>query len=367
MTEQRPTILVVDDEPQMTVLISSLLEEAGFDAVTAADGKEGLEKAKSDRPDLILCDIQMPVMNGYDMLNAVKTDPELADIPFIFMTGVNTGRFDLRLGMDLGADDYLTKPFTEDALTGAIRSRLTKQRSRRRLFESRLEKLQTGIVLLFPNELHMLVLDILEHSQSLAAAKELPSYLVRQTAAAIAASGKRLGHLHENILLFVMLQLWAKDEAKVASLREERTASYMEVLFSIVDDNVRAADRKTGFLFHCTDAPLRISAAYFGKVMDEVVDNACMFSEFGTPIEVRSEIGEHLVVLSVKDRGRGMSADEVASIGSLLDGDPGTVGRLGTGMGLTIAKTITEIHGGSFKVESEPGRGTTVHLAFPKG
>ena len=127
MKEHKQKILIVDDEKDLRAVVKDVLVDAGYETLTAENGAQGLALTKSMMPDLILCDIQMPAMNGYDLLNAVKMDPELGKIPFIFMTGVNVGQYDLRKGMDLGADDYLTKPFSAEDLIQAVETRLSKK------------------------------------------------------------------------------------------------------------------------------------------------------------------------------------------------------------------------------------------------
>ena len=116
-------ILVIEDEPEMRRNITTLLRYYDYEPVAAANGREGVEAARRDRPDLILCDVMMPELNGYGVLQALQTDPALARIPFIFLTAKGE-KDDLRSGMNLGADDYLTKPIANADLVDAIEARL---------------------------------------------------------------------------------------------------------------------------------------------------------------------------------------------------------------------------------------------------
>jgi DNA-binding NarL/FixJ family response regulator len=116
-------ILVIEDEPEMRRNIASLLHYRDYEPVIAANGREGLDTARREKPDLILCDVMMPEMDGYGVLEALRTDSALACIPFIFLTAKGE-KDDLRSGMNLGADDYLTKPVANAELIQAIESRL---------------------------------------------------------------------------------------------------------------------------------------------------------------------------------------------------------------------------------------------------
>ena len=118
-------ILVVEDDKDLLINITTLLKEEGYETLTAENGKIGIEKAQEFLPDLIICDVIMPVATGYDVLNEISKSKITRSIPFIFLTA-KVERIDIRLGMELGADDYLFKPFDVDELLSAIKSRLNK-------------------------------------------------------------------------------------------------------------------------------------------------------------------------------------------------------------------------------------------------
>ena len=122
------TILVIEDEESILELIRDILILEGFDVITASNGKDGLEAAIFTLPNLILCDVTMPEINGYQVLEELQKHFFTQTIPFIFLTA-RAGRENIRVGMNLGADDYLTKPFDEDELLGAIQDRLKKYAS----------------------------------------------------------------------------------------------------------------------------------------------------------------------------------------------------------------------------------------------
>ncbi|MFM2060497.1 MAG: hypothetical protein RLZZ507_167 [Cyanobacteriota bacterium] len=116
-------ILVIEDETKILLNIQEILELAEFSVITAANGKIGLQLAKTKQPDLIICDIMMPGLNGHEVLAELRQDPKSADIPFIFLTA-KIERNDFRQGMGLGADDYITKPFEPFELLEAVEARL---------------------------------------------------------------------------------------------------------------------------------------------------------------------------------------------------------------------------------------------------
>ncbi|HEY4798206.1 MAG TPA: response regulator, partial [Bacteroidia bacterium] len=133
-------ILLIEDNPEMRENTAELLELASYDVYTAENGKEGVEQVLKIKPDLIICDIMMPILDGYGVLHLLSKKPETAGIPFIFLTA-KTKRNDQRRGMEMGADDYITKPFDDEELIRAIESRLKKSDMLKKEFSKNLEGL----------------------------------------------------------------------------------------------------------------------------------------------------------------------------------------------------------------------------------
>lgn len=122
------TVLIIEDELHMRQNISKLLKLEGYRVLEAANGQAGLEMARASSPDIILCDVSMPGMDGFTTLNLIRSAPALDTVPFIFLTARGDAK-DVRTGMNLGADDYLPKPFTTTDLLNAIEARLNRVQS----------------------------------------------------------------------------------------------------------------------------------------------------------------------------------------------------------------------------------------------
>lgn len=126
-------ILVIEDNNEVRENIAELLELSNYEVISAPDGKVGVQKAVEFKPDLILCDVMMPELDGFSVLRILEKKAETADIPFIFLTA-RTEKADFRKGMSLGADDYITKPFDDVELLDAIEMRLKKKRTHKNYF-----------------------------------------------------------------------------------------------------------------------------------------------------------------------------------------------------------------------------------------
>ncbi len=127
-------ILVIEDEPQMRRNLTTILRLEKFQPIAAENGRVGAELAKKEMPDLILCDVMMPELDGHGVLQSLRADSATAAIPFIFLTAKGE-REDLRTGMNLGADDYLTKPVAKTELLAAITARLQRSEQTQREFK----------------------------------------------------------------------------------------------------------------------------------------------------------------------------------------------------------------------------------------
>ena len=132
------TILLIEDNKDVRENTAEILELSNYKVLTAENGKEGVTLATKEKPDLIICDIMMPVLDGYGALHLLAKNKDTANIPFIFLTA-KTERSDLRKGMEMGADDYITKPFDDVELLNAIEIRLKKTEALKRDFESNME------------------------------------------------------------------------------------------------------------------------------------------------------------------------------------------------------------------------------------
>jgi len=137
-------VLIIEDNDDIRENVMEILQLAGYEAIEAPNGKTGVELAQGQSPDIILCDIMMPELDGYGVLYMLNKNPEMAAIPFIFLTA-KAERLDLRKGMEMGADDYLTKPFDDIELLNAIETRFKKQEQQKEFYSRSLDRLGTLI------------------------------------------------------------------------------------------------------------------------------------------------------------------------------------------------------------------------------
>lgn len=359
-------ILVIDDEEWLREMIHLALRQRGYEVLEAASGTEGIEKARKEVPDLILCDVNMGKVDGYLTLASLRNEAPTAAIPFILMTGLadNAG---MRHGMELGADDYLPKPFTTEQLYAAVEARLKKSQTVRDEAERKLAHLRSNISLILPHEMRTPLNGIISNAELLAtAADTLKPSEIAEMGQEIHNSSLRLERLIENFLIYAQLELIAADPKSVNALRVGKTTHAASVLQRVAGEIAAQSGRAPDLKLETMDLTLPMSNEYFSRVAGEIILNAFKFSPPQTPVVVRLTETFNLVTFSVKDSGRGFSNDQVARIGAYMQFDRKMQDQQGLGLGLTIARRLVELHGGTLIIESEKNVGATVTAKFPK-
>ncbi|MBC8100124.1 MAG: response regulator, partial [Armatimonadetes bacterium] len=216
-------ILVIEDIASLCKDIVDMLRYEGFDSLGAEDGVAGLEAAQQFHPDIIICDIMMPRMDGYEVLKAVRADQQLSGTPFIFLTA-KTDRNDVREGMRRGAEDYLPKPFLATELLDTINVRLDRMHTYQRIADYKITMMRDNIASALPHELRTPLNTILGFSDLLMLdTPNLEPAQVLEWADHITQAGMRLYRLIENYLMYVRIETISRDRARASTLQQKRT------------------------------------------------------------------------------------------------------------------------------------------------
>jgi signal transduction histidine kinase len=359
-----PKILVIDDDDALREIIQLSLEQEGFEVIQADDGAGGVQLASAELPDLILCDVRMERMDGYRTLAALRQDSVTAPIPVILMTGM-ADTAGMRQGMELGADDYLSKPFAVPQLLAAVNARLRKHQTVREVAERKLAELRASISLALPHELLTPLNGILGFSDILISDHtRLQSGEIVAMSEAIRDSAKRLHRLIENFLIFAQIELLQADQ--LHSLREGRTPDARKPLERVARLRAERLSRSGDLVLDLSDAAVAMSEEYFTKIVDELLENAFKFSAPGSPVKVQSEPRDGWLVLRIADHGRGMKVEHIAEVGAYMQFERKIYEQQGSGLGLSVAKRLTELHQGELSIDSQIGVGTTVEVRLPR-
>ncbi|GAK58485.1 two-component hybrid sensor and regulator [Candidatus Vecturithrix granuli] len=371
------TILAVDDNPANLEVLSDYLTEFGFTVLLKQDGEKAVELLQRKLPDLILLDILMPGLDGFETCQRLKQSPDTKDIPVIFMSAL-TDTVDKIKGFELGAVDYITKPFQYEEVLARVKAHLTIQRLQRDLqrknyeLQELLERerkiqedLRLNLSITLPHELRTPLSTILGFAQLLMNQTTLlePTKIVKY-AQGIYEGGERLNHLVENALLYANLKLLRYTPHEKWTWQSEMTVEAMTLITAIARKKAAKVRREDDLTLELSPACIRISPDNFEKILFELLDNAFKFSEPGTPVRIKTIVNGHLCILSISDQGHGMTNEQITRIGAYMQFERKRHEQQGTGLGLIICYLLAQLEGGVLSIDSKIGQGTTVSIVF---
>jgi signal transduction histidine kinase len=304
----------------------------------------------------------MPEMDGNEVLAAIRSNAATQLIPFIFITAM-TERKNVRNGMEDGADDYITKPFTREELLKTVNARLQKSEKINSRSELALDELRNNLILNLPHELRTPLNGILGFGQIL---KDNPESFntseVSEIGNHIYKSANRLFHLIRNYLLYAQLELQKIPFPDSPELNNPDLIC-IEVGNRIASRYERTSDLK----IDSHPGVALVNEPEYIKILEELIDNAFKFSKQGQLVELKCAPKNGKYIVTVVDNGRGINAADLKTIGPLMQFDRRTYEQQGSGLGLIIAKKLTELFHGTLEVQSNPDQGTTVTIELPGG
>ena len=346
-----PGILIVDDTPANVLLLVRMLTERGYKPRTALSGKLALQAARTEAPDLILLDIAMPEMNGYEVCAQLKADAALKEIPVIFISALNE-TIDKVKAFRVGGVDYVTKPFQFEEVYARVQTHLQLRR---------LEKLRDDLTHMVVHDLrHPLTvicgfLDILEFHE----AQKL-SASTRELVTVARRSAEDLLNMIGSIL----------DVSKIGAgeMKLQREPCDLDALIRAVLATTQPLPDNRTVTFDAPESSLTITAdvGLIRRVLQNLLSNALKYTPAGGDVRIVVTPSHGEVRVAVTDTGPGIAPEYHQRIFEKFGQVEDRKNRLGTGLGLTFCKLAVEAHGGRIGVESEVGKGSTFWLTLPR-
>lgn len=365
-------ILVIEDEGILRDEVIQWLMLENYEAFGAGDGLEGVREAFQHQPDLIICDITMPHLDGYGVLLELRTNPATATIPFIFVTA-RAAHEDIRKGMISGADDYITKPFTRLELLGAVRSQFAKKSAiehkhadevkllRGVLAEEKEQRmLKARFVAMFSHDFRNPLSSILSSNSLLRNyADRMNSDQQETHFNRVEASVHQLIQMLDDMLVIAQMEtgnlLFKPEQLNpdqlVQAVVEEFQVIYSET-HSIVYDSHFNSDTSA-------------DPSLLRQIAVNLISNAVKYSPPESEIHVLLDRLDNCVALTVSDQGMGIPKIDQSRMFESFQraSNVGTIA--GTGLGLAIVQQAADLHGGTVHLESQVGVGTSVMVKIP--
>jgi len=358
---QKATILIVDDNPQNLQLMGSIIYDKGYNVSFSTSGANALESISQQLPDLILLDIQMPEMDGFEVCEILKSNLITKDIPVIFLTAV-TDSENIVHGFEIGAVDYITKPFNKGELIARIATQIELKLSREKLTELNAAKDKFFSIIAHDLRNPTFALKLLIHQM----AKNYSSFSKPEILNYLYSLEDATENLH---ILLEDLLLWSKSQWGGLVVQPERIN-----LKSIVDDKIAqcrpAGNNKNIEIKTSIGSDIYINAdeMMLKTVLLNLLSNAIKFTGSHGVINIYAESSEEYILISVNDSGKGINDAELKKLFSINHGVSlnGSNNEEVNGLGLIVCKEFTERNGGEMSVKSEKDKGSTFSFTVRK-
>lgn len=366
MAEKKQRILLVEDNDAMRDGVRDILDLAGYDVVTAGDGEQALAQMNMHTPDLIISDIMMPQMDGYQLYDSIRQNWAWNAVPFIFLTAKGE-RADVRLGKQLGADDYLTKPFDSEDLLVAVEGKLKRSQQLETFSVAAINDLKASIVRTLSHEFRTPLTFIQGYSELLEMSGpgiDINSF--QEFLRGIRRGSERLNRLVEDFLLLVRLETNQMEEAMLANQGE---VSLVDTARNAIRS--RAAQATEANIVVIVEAEpdliVRTNPVYVTDTLARLLDNAIKFSRGrASQVWVRLFRQGDYAHIEVEDHGIGMAPGELPHLFNVLQQiNRSQYEQQGAGLGLAIAHGLAQVLGGKILVSSTEGVGSKFALALP--
>ena len=361
-----PTILIVDDNPNNIKVLAIILKQFNYKIVIAADGVGAVEMVDRVRPDLILLDIMMPVMDGYEACRIIKSKKENVNVPVLFLSALDE-KESIVEGFEAGGVDYITKPFNKEELFSRIRTHLELK-----LVRDEIEQSNNHLTEL--NSMKDKILSVIGHDlrDPISSLKMTLDYLGQ---ANLKSCDDFLDYIetmsftiNEVFSLLENLLGWAKSQSGNVIINPE-IIKLSDLIQSVYRLQRSSIENKKLFFENSVDRDISVFADFNSlyTVIRNLISNAIKFTPKEGSIFLEAETLESTVLIKIKDTGIGIPPENISK---LFDSKKhfttyGTNNESGSGLGLVLCKNFMEMNGGAIEVKSEVGKGTTFLITLP--
>ena len=353
-------LLVVEDTQDVREEICDILKMEDYEVLNAENGLEAMKIAKSELPDLIVSDIMMPIVDGYQFFKELKKFPSTENIPIIFLSA-KADNEDIRYGMNLGADDYLTKPLSPENLIISVKNKLQKAEK----YNEKLEELRKNISNFLPHELKTPLNGILGFSEYLKnSISDISREEMEEIVNYIYDGGIRLQRFVENYAAFADLNVLISDKYAIDKIRKTPFIETNEIIEKEAKKHIKNEYRENDLELNIEDESIRIEEYHLKKIINELLDNAIKFSIPGNKIKISAITKKNKYIFKVYNKGRGITEEQIANIGGFMQFDRKEYEQQGLGLGLAIVQLIAKVYDAKMEVKSEPNDFFSISITF---
>lgn len=365
--ESTGSILVVDDNPLIVNVLKNLLASENYQVYSAANGKEALSVLDKKAIDVVVCDVMMPHMDGYELHHNIRQKAECAHIPFVFLTALGDN-VEITKGKESGADEYVVKPFQPENLLAIVRGKVVRSRNLKNLSEERYDHYRKRVIHTLSHEFRTPLVAINTGTELLIDQHgKLDIEKAKNLLEAIRRGGQRLENLVNDFMLLQQI------EAGIA-LRLYDTRAAARVFSELINDALSSQEdliSREGFRLevvnNTTVEKVKVYDIQIYDIIGRIISNCLKFRTDNRTIEVHLYPQHDELVAEIRDRGLGINLDRVKEVIDVFGQiDREKLEQQGGGLGLAIASRYAHINKGRLEFDRRNGGGSIVSLILPK-
>lgn len=368
-TEGKSSVLIVDDNPLIRNVLQNILLHENFEVSVAANGISALSILEDRVCDVILCDVMMPEMDGYQLLTAVRSKKNLEMVPFVFLTGLDS-EIETDKGLRSDCDAYLTKPFDPQKLIATLKGRVARSQNIKKVADDQRDHFRRRVLQTVSHEFRTPLVAVSTGSEmlmdQLKMGQEVDFKEAQKLLEAIYRGGQRLERLISDFMILQQIELGIAESFQARNSRLCKVSGSVQMA---VDAMMSVANENQIELSIHGEMPgisVKVCETQLVESIKRLIDNGIKFSMSPNRVEVKVERTSTEVVISVIDSGPGFDPIKIQeAVGAFSQVDRDRLEQQGGGLGLAIADKLVVLNGGRLKFSLAEGTGGVVSIILP--
>ena len=367
VTNSDAAVLVVDDNPLIVNVLKSLLSSQHYNVYVSSNGEEALEVLNKKDIDVVICDVMMPQMDGYQLHQMMRQQSEHSHIPFVFLTALSDSS-EVSKGRETGVDDYLVKPFDPRELLSIVKGKVERSRNIKNSSQEKYDNFRKKIIHTLSHEFRTPLVAINTGTELLIEQKQtIDDKKIQNLLEAIRRGGQRLEKLVSDFMLLQQIEAGMAQKLYLNRAGKKVLADIIAEVLEEYSDLLKHENFQIELTNHGEGTEVYVYAPHIKDILGRFISNSVKFKTKNNLIEISIYPQENEVVIEVKDRGIGIDVNKVKEAIDIFGQiDREKLEQQGSGLGLAIASRYAAINNGRIEFDKRDGGGSIVSLILPR-
>ena len=359
-------VLVVDDNPLIVNVLKSLLASESYQVYVSENGEEALEVLNKKEIDVVICDVMMPQMDGYQLHEKLRANSDKSHIPFVFLTALSD-HSEVTKGIETGADDYLVKPFDPRELLAVVKGKVQRSKQIKESSQEKYDNFRKRIIHTLSHEFRTPLVAINTGTELLIDQKEtIDDKKIQNLLEAIRRGGQRLERLVSDFMLLQQIEAGMAQKLYDTRAKKIKLRELVEEFIEEQNERLEQEGFSLNIINQVEEVQIYVYVPQIKDILSRFISNSIKFKLKDLTIDMHIYVQENEVVFDLKDRGLGMDVKKVKEAIDIFGQiDREKLEQQGGGLGLAIASRYAAINRGHIEFEEREGGGSVVSLLLP--